>query len=64
MAIADNALFDIKSLDNLAKLKISFGDEKLKLRFKENAFNRPILRIYTKKKDILLKYINYIQLMY
>jgi hypothetical protein len=29
MAIADNVLFDIKSLDDLAKLEIPTGEEEL-----------------------------------
>jgi hypothetical protein len=53
MAIADNALFGIESLDNLLKLEIPPGKEKLELSFKESALNRPILRICIKVKDII-----------
>jgi hypothetical protein len=53
MAIADNALFGIESLDDLAKLEIPSGDEVLELRFKESALDRPILRTCTKEKGTL-----------
>ena len=53
MAIADNALFGIESVNNLAKKEIPPGDEVLELRFKESTLNRLILRICTKEKGTL-----------
>ena len=53
MAIADNALFGIKSLDDLQALEIPPGHEELILSFKESALNRPILRKCTKEKDTM-----------
>ena len=50
MAFADNALFGIKSLDDLLKLEIPPGDEELELRFKGSALNRSILRTCIKEK--------------
>ena len=53
MAIADNALFSIESVDDLAKKEIPPGNEVLELRFKESILNRLILRTCTKEKGIL-----------
>jgi hypothetical protein len=52
MAIADNALFHIKSLDDLQALEIPAGEHELILSFEESALNRPILRTCTKEKGI------------
>ena len=53
MAIADNALFHIKSLDDLQALEIPAGEDELILSFEESALNRPILRTCTKEKGII-----------
>jgi hypothetical protein len=50
MAIADNALFGIESLDDLQALEMPPGEEELILSFKESALDRPILRNCTKEK--------------
>jgi len=44
MAVANNALFGIESLEDLQKLEILAGEEELSLSFKESALDRPILR--------------------
>jgi Protein of unknown function (DUF3435) len=44
MAVADNALFRIESLEELQKLEIPAGEEELSLSFKESALDGPILR--------------------
>jgi hypothetical protein len=50
MAIADNALFGIESLEDLQAFEIPTGEEGLILSFKESALERPILRQCTKEK--------------
>jgi hypothetical protein len=52
MAIADNALFYIKSFDDLQVLEISVDKDELIFSFEESALNRPILRTYIKEKGI------------
>ena|SRR5947209_16268758 len=53
MALADNALFGIKSLDDLQAREIPAGEEQLILYFKESTLNQPILRKCTKEKGTL-----------
>jgi hypothetical protein len=53
LALADNALFGIQSLEDLQKLEIPAGEEELGLSFKESALDRPILRKCTKEKGTL-----------
>ena len=50
MAVADNVLFGIESLDELQQLEIPPGEDELMLNFKESALNRPILSRCTKQK--------------
>jgi hypothetical protein len=53
MAVADNALFGIESLDDLQTLEIPTGEDELILSFKKSALSRPILRKCTKEKGII-----------
>ena len=53
MAIADNALFGIESLEDLQKLEIPAGEEELSLCFKESALDRQILRKCSKEKGTI-----------
>ena len=53
MAIADNALFGIESLDDLQTQEVPPGDEELILSFKESALDRPILRKCIKEKGTM-----------
>ena len=53
MAIADNALFGIKSLDDLQAREIPSGEKELILYFKESALKRSILRKCTKEEGTL-----------
>ena len=44
MAIADDALFGYKSLEDVRAQEIPSGQDELVLRFKDSALERPILR--------------------
>jgi hypothetical protein len=55
IAIADSALFDIESLEDLQAFEIPIGEDELILSFKESALERPILRLCTKEKGIIEK---------
>lgn len=48
MALADEALFDYKTLADVQRQKILPGDNELELRWKDSALKRPILRKCTK----------------
>jgi len=50
MAVADNALFAIESVEDLQAFEIPTGEEELILSFKASALKRPILRQCIKKK--------------
>jgi hypothetical protein len=50
MAISDNALFGIESLENLLKMEIPAGQDEINLFFKEEVRDLPILRKCTKEK--------------
>jgi hypothetical protein len=52
MAIADNALFDIESFDDLQEMEIPAGEEAVILKFKQSALDQPILRKCTKDNGI------------
>ena len=50
MAISDNALFGIESLEDLLKMEIPAGQDEINLIFKEEVRDLPILRKCTKEK--------------
>ena len=50
MAISDNALFGIESLEDLLKMEIPAGQDEIDLIFKEEVRDLPILRKCTKEK--------------
>jgi hypothetical protein len=50
MAISDNALFSIESLEDLLKMEIPAGQDEIDLIFKESVLDLPILRKCTKEK--------------
>jgi Protein of unknown function (DUF3435) len=53
MAVADNTLFGIKSLEDLRRLEIPDGEEELSLCFKESVLDRQILRKCNKEKGTI-----------
>lgn len=53
LAIADNALFGIKSLDDVRNMEILTSETKLILRHNDDAINRPILRKCTKAGGVV-----------
>ena len=51
LAIADNALLHIKSLEDLLEMEIPAGQDEIDLIFEESVLDLPILRKCTKGKD-------------
>ena len=52
MAIADNALYGLKSLDDVQGMEIPPGENELNLRYNDKALDRPILRKCTKADGV------------
>lgn len=52
LAIADDALFGYKSLDDVQRQEIPAGEDQLVLSYKEAALDRPILRKCTKAEGV------------
>jgi hypothetical protein len=50
IAVADNALYDIESVEDLLKMEIPAGQDEIDLIFKESVLDLPILRNCTKEK--------------
>ena len=50
LAIADNALLHIESLEDLLKMEIPAGQDEIDLMFKDSVLDLPILRKCTKGK--------------
>lgn len=57
LAIADDALFGFKSLEDVRAQKIPAGQNELVLRFKDSALERPILRKCTKTGGVTIKLV-------
>jgi hypothetical protein len=55
IAIADKALYGIESFEDLLKIKISAGQDKLKLFFKDTVLDLSILRRCIKEKNTIKK---------
>lgn len=52
LAIADEALFGFKSLDDIRRQEIPAGEDQLLLSYTESALDRPILRKCTKAEGV------------